>query len=194
MSQLYVIAYVPWCKRWEGCCAWLYLDTRGNVTIWVGFEVPSALAAQSLPLYLSGGTLACTEQEKAAAWETVSAMQPGRLPASYEYSGCPVMLPSDGDALLMAKLDASDAELQADYPGFESFPDAVKMALLDMDWNLGDPKLRNTYPRFDAAVDRQDWATAALQCHRNGISDERNAWTAQCFQSQESPAVSSGAS
>ena len=166
----------------------MYLDTRGNVTIWVGFEVPSALAAQSLPLYLSGGTLACTEQEKAAAWETVSAMQPGRLASSYGYSGCPVMLPSDGDALLMAKLDASDAELQADYPGFESFPDAVKMALLDMDWNLGDPKLRNTYPRFDAAVDRQDWKTAALQCSREGIQPARNAWTAAQFESVQETA------
>ena len=183
MSAPYVTAYVPWCKRWEGCCAWMYLDTRGNVTIWVGFEVPSALAAQSLPLYLPGGTLACTAQEKAAAWETVSAMQPGRLSSSYGYSGCPVMLPSDGDALLMAKLDAADVELQADYPGFESFPDAVKMALLDMDFNLGDPKLRNTYPRFDAAVDRQDWATAAQQCQREGIQPERNQWTIDQFKS-----------
>ena len=180
----YTDDYMPICKGFEGSIPFMYLDTRGNVTIWVGFEVPSALAAQSLPMYLPGSTVAASDDEKAAAWETVSAMQPGRLPASYEYSGCPVMLPSDGDALLMAKLDAADAELQADYPGFESFPDAVKMALLDMLWNLGGPKLRNTYPRFDAAVDRQDWATAALQCHRNGISDERNAWTAAQFKGQ----------
>ena len=182
MSAPYVAAFLPQLKIFEGCVPWMYLDTRGNVTIWVGFEVPSSLAAQSLPLYLPGGMLACTEQEKAAAWGTVSAMQPGRLPASYDYSGCPVMLPSDGDAMLLARLDASDAELHADYPGFESFPDAVKMALLDMDFNLGDSKLRNTYPKFDAAVDTQDWATAALQCNRNGVQPARNAWTVAQFE------------
>ena len=73
------------------------------------------------------------------------------------------MLPSDGDALLMARLYAADAELQADYPGFERVPDAVKMALLDMLWNLGGPKLRNTYPRFDAAVDRQEIGRASCR-------------------------------
>jgi len=194
MSQLYVIAYVPWCKRWEGCCAWFYLDTRGNVTIWVGFEVPSALAAQSLPLYLSGGTLACTAQEKAAAWETVSAMQPGRLPASYEYSGCPVMLPSDGDALLMAKLDALDAGLAAGIPGFEALPDAWKMACLDQAFNLGLHGFLSGYPHEIDRIEAGDGLGAALQCHRNGISDERNAWAAAQFQIQKSPAVSSGAS
>src|SRR5208283_4104157 len=105
MTQPYQLAYLPKLKQFEGCVPWFYLDTRGNVTVWVGFLVESALIAQSLTMYLPSGTVPCTVQEKAAAWETVSAMQPGRLPASYEYSGAPIMLPSDGDALLMAKLD-----------------------------------------------------------------------------------------
>ena len=158
--------------------------------------MPSALAAQSLPLYLSGGTLACTEQEKAAAWETVSAMQPGRLPASYGYSGCPVMLPSDGDALLMAKLDALDEGLAAGIQGFEALPDAWKMACLDQAFNLGLHGFLSGYPHEIARIEAGDGPGAAQQCHRNGISDERNAWTQQQFavQMQESPAVTSGAS
>jgi len=183
MSQPYVTAYVPWCKKWEGCCAWLYLDTRGNVTIWVGFEVPSALAAQSLPLYLPGGTLPCTMQEKAAAWETVSAMQPGRLSSSSGYSGCPVMLPSDGDALLMAKLDALDEGLAAGIPGFEALPDAWKMACLDQAFNLGLHGFLSGYPHEIDRIEAGDGLGAALQCHRNGISDERNAWAAAQFNS-----------
>jgi hypothetical protein len=161
----------------------MYLDTRGNVTIWVGFEVPSALAAQSLPLYLPGGTLPCTMQEKAAAWETVSAMQPGRLSSSYGYSGCPVMLPSDGDALLMAKLDALDEGLAAGIPGFEALPDAWKMACLDQAFNLGLHGFLSGYPHEIDRIEAGDGLGAALQCHRNGISDERNAWAAAQFNS-----------
>ena len=184
MSQPYELAYLPWCKKWEGCCAWFYLDTRGNVTIWVGFEVESALIAQSLPMYLPGGTVSCTAQEKAAAWETVSAMTAGRLASSYEYSGCPVMLPSDGDSLLLAKLDALDKGLAAGIPGFEALPDPWKMALLDMAFNLGLKGLLDGYPRMLAAVQAGDGATAAAECHRNGIGDERNTWTAAQFSGQ----------
>jgi GH24 family phage-related lysozyme (muramidase) len=181
MSAPYELAYLPWCKKWEGCCAWFYLDTRGNVTVWVGFLVESALIAQSLPMYLPGGTMPCTEQEKAAAWETVSAMTAGRLASSYEYSGCPVMLPSDGDSLLLAKLDALDKGLAAGIPGFEALPDPWKMALLDMAWNLGLKGLLDGYPRMLAAVQAGDGQTAAVESHRNGIGDNRNQWVRQQF-------------
>jgi GH24 family phage-related lysozyme (muramidase) len=110
-------------------------------------------------------------------------MMPGKMPAFYTYDGCLQLQQTDIDAHLLSLLDGTDEILQDDYPGFEGFPDAVKMALLDMDYNLGDAKLRNTYPKFDAAVDAQDWATAAQECHRNGISEERNAWTVAQFTS-----------
>ena len=184
MSQPYISRYLPICKQWEGCVPWFYLDTKANVTVWVGFEVASALAAQALPMYLPGGTVACTEQEKAAAWKTVSAIQPGRLPASYEYSGCPIMLPSDGDALLLAKLDTLDEGLAAGIPNFEELPDGWKMALTDIAWNLGLHGLLNGYPRMLAAIEAGDGATAAAECHRNGIGDERNTWTAAQFSGQ----------
>jgi len=123
----------------------------------------------------------CTEQEKAAAWETVSAMTAGRLASSYEYSGCPVMLPSDGDSLLLAKLDALDKGLAAGIPGFEALPDPWKMALLDMAWNLGLKGLLDGYPRMLAAVQAGDGQTAAVESHRNGIGDNRNQWVRQQF-------------
>ena len=181
MSNPLSIAFLPTLKRWEGCIPWFYLDTRGNVTVWVGFLVESALIAQALPMYLPGGTMPCTEQEKAAAWKTVSAMQPGRLPSSYEYYGCPVILPSDGDALLLAKLDALNDALVKEVPNFESLPDPWRMALLDMAYNLGSSGLLHGYPRMLAAVQAGDGQTAAVESHRNGIGDARNAWTKQQF-------------
>ena len=189
MSAPYILSYLPQCKTFEGCVPWFYLDTRGNVTVWVGFLVETALIAQSLPMYLPGGTVACTEQEKAAAWETVSAMQAGRLPASYEYSGCPIMLPSDGDALLLAKLDTLDEGLAAGIPGFEALPEPWKMALADLAWNLGLHGLLNGYPRMLAAIEVGDGATAAAECQREGIQPARNSWCEACFNGQVADSV-----
>ena len=94
------------------------------------------------------------------------------------------MLPSDGDSLLLAKLDALDKGLAAGIPGFEALPDPLKMALLDMAFNLGLKGLLDGYPRMLAAVQAGDGATAAAECHRNGIGDERNTWTAAQFSGQ----------
>jgi len=189
MSQPYISRYLPICKQWEGCVPWFYLDTRGNVTVWVGFLVESALIAQSLTMYLPGGMTLATAQDKAQAWETVSAMQLGRLPASYEYSGAPIMLPSDGDALLMSKLDTLDAGLTEGIPGFENLPDAWKMALTDMAYNLGLHGLLGGYPKMLRAVQVGNGPLAAAECHRNGINDERNQWCAACFNGQVAQSV-----
>jgi hypothetical protein len=163
----------------------MYLDTVGNVTCGVGFELETAMVAQGFPWYIDRAcTVLATPQEVTAAWVRVKAMVSGRLPAFYAYDGCLQLQEADIDAHLLTILDQTDENLQRDYPGFEGFPDAVKMALCDMDYNLGDVKLRNTYPHFDAAVDRQDWATAANQCFRHEISQVRNDWTKQQFAGQ----------
>ena len=183
MSQTYQIEVLPILKGFEGCVSTMYLDTAGNVTCGVGFELETAVVAQGFPWYIDRAcTVLATPQEVTAAWVRVKAMMPGRQPAFYTYDRCLQLLQADIDAHLLAILDQTDENLQRDYPGFESFPDTVKMALMDMDYNLGDAKLRNAYPHFDAAVYRQDWATAAAQCHRNGISDARNRWTQQQFE------------
>ena len=50
----YELAYLPWCKKWEGSCAWFYLDTVGNVTSGVGFELPDGADGLRLPVVYSG--------------------------------------------------------------------------------------------------------------------------------------------
>jgi len=184
MPQPYELTYLPICKGFEGCVPTCYLDTVGNVTCGVGFELETAMVARGFPWYIPGLVTLATAQEIAAEWFRVKVMVPGRVPAFYAIPTALQLRQEDIDAHLLTLLDQTDEALQRDYPGFETFPDAVKMALADEDYNLGDAKLRNTYPKFDAAVDRQDWATAALQCHRNGVSTARNAWCAAQFSGQ----------
>lgn len=41
-------------------------------------------------------------------------------------------------------------------------------------FNLGMPKLKNGYPDFNRHIGNNDWAAAARESRRHGISDERN--------------------
>ena len=58
--------------------------------------------------------------------------------------------------------------------GFDAFPNSAKTALIDMGFNLGLPKLGRLFPKFNDAVNRKDWATAAEESHRTKIQDSRN--------------------
>jgi GH24 family phage-related lysozyme (muramidase) len=184
MSAQYELDFLPQLRINEGCFATMYSDTKGNVTCGVGFLLQTAAVAQGFPWYIPGLVTPATAQEIAAEWNRIKTMQPGQLPHYYAIETALQLRQEDIDAHLLGILDQTDEDLQRDYPGFETFPDAVKMALSDLDFNLGDAKLRNTYPKFDAAVDRQDWATAASQCFRHGISQARNDWTRQQFAGQ----------
>lgn len=42
-------------------------------------------------------------------------------------------------------------------------------------------KLKNGFPKFNTAVNANDWTTAADESHRNGISDERNEFVHDLF-------------
>ena len=65
--------------------------------------------------------------------------------------------------------------------GFEALPNPWKMALLDMAFNLGLKGLLDGYPRMLAAVQAGNGQMAAVESHRNGIGDARNAWTRNQF-------------
>ncbi|MDE3106395.1 MAG: hypothetical protein KGK08_14590, partial [Acidobacteriota bacterium] len=94
----------------------------------------------------------------------------------------PLLSDASMRSLLLSDLITFERQLRNLYTGYDGYPDAAKMALLDMVYNLGAMKLRNEYPRMNAAVLAQDWATAAQQCNRQGINALRNQWTQQQFE------------
>jgi len=175
----YIDNYLPICEGFEGRSRTMYLDPEGNVTAAVGLLIANAVAASKLPFVDVYGQPATT-QKIMADFTLVSLMQPGYLADHYVFPGASELMDAAIGDLLRAKLVQFDADLRKDFAGFDSFPDGVKMALLDMEFNLGDAKLRGTYPHFDKAVDACDWLTAAAQCGRDS-SDQafsgRNVWT-----------------
>jgi GH24 family phage-related lysozyme (muramidase) len=183
MSYIDTYCQIVGTPAFEGTVPWLYLDSEGYPTTGCGFLVATLDASYEYPWWSPDGTPASLG-EIADDWMRVKALPADRLAKFYT---SPTALTLTSAAILditRTKVEMFDQYLTHDYPGYTAFPDAVKMALLDMEYNLGDVKLRKQYPRFDAAVDAQDWTAAAAECGRNVSQpafDARNAWTKEQF-------------
>lgn len=166
-------------KQFEGSVPWMYLDTVGKVTVGVGTMLPDARAAATLPFLI--GERAATEAEIAKEFQRVGAMAMGRGAAFYSRKGGLRLAEKAIDDRLGEALEGFEGYLRAHIGGYEGLPDGVKLALLDMVYNLGPGKLFHEYPRMIAAVGKGDWAQAAAACLRRGPGPARNAWTKEQF-------------
>lgn len=167
-------------EGFEGIVPWMYLDTRGFVTVGVGEMLANAARAQSL------GSVDANSQPVALAmiladYDRVSALPRAKLPAFYRAPGSPVLPHPEIDSLLREHLTFFDEQLSRRFTAYPNFPDPAKLGLLDMIFNLGVTGLFKGFPTFMGSVQKQDWENAAAQCHRNGPNPERNEWTKQQF-------------
>ncbi len=160
------------CEQAEGRIAHLYLDTKGNVTVGIGHLVPSSGHAVNLELN--------PESAVASDYAAVRTAKPGMLASAYEPLCQSRMYPQDIDALLDDDLGQCHVDLNKRI-NIEPFPDPAQAAMLDMAFNLGVSGLMK-FSKLCSAALSGDWATAAAECHRKGISEERNHWTEQMFQ------------
>ena len=164
-------------EEFEGSIPWMYLDTVGKVTVGVGLMLPDAEAATHLAFKLDGR--AATESEVEAEFARVDRMPMGRPALFYRSKGGPELDKMTIDTLLRSVLVGFEGELRKHLKGYDVFPDSVKMALLDMAYNLGPIGLLHGYPRLLQAVEHGDWAQAAGACMRRGPGAARNEWTRQ---------------
>lgn len=157
----------------------MYRDTVGKVTVGVGLMLPDAKAAQTLPFVI--GASPATPEEIASEYARVDAMATGRASAFYKTSISLVLTQQTIDAKLSSVLAGFEADLRARFPHYDSLPDGVKIALLDMIYNLGPAGLFKGFPHLVAAVETGAWAQAAEHCTRRGPGPTRNDWTRQQF-------------
>lgn len=157
----------------------MYRDTVGKVTVGVGLMLPDAKAAQALPFLL--GARAATPEEIAAEYARVDAMTFGHASAFYKIPSSLQLTPQTIDTKLTSVLEGFEADLRTQFPHYDTFPDGIKMALLDMIYNLGPAGLFHGFPHLIAAVETGAWAQAAEHCTRRGPSTARNLWTQQQF-------------
>jgi GH24 family phage-related lysozyme (muramidase) len=156
-------------KEFEGCVPWMYRDTVGKVTVGVGLMLPDAKAAESLPFLF--GTRPATSQEIAAEYTRVDSLPQGRASTFYKSATTQLQLTQQTiDAKLTAVLQNFETELRTHLPHYDTFPDGVKLALLDMTYNLGPSGLFKDFPHLIEAAESGSWAEAAAHCMRRGPS------------------------
>lgn len=176
-------------ERFEGRVNHFYLDSVGKVTIGIGHLVASEKAAAELPLYIPrmfGWWLRkASAEEKQAEYQFVllnGPNNPQRYKASYykQFTRL-IMLDDDIEKLLLNHINSFYSELSrlynrnnGFYRDFDEFPDEVQMALFDMIFNLGMTNLRSAWPKFNGAINMEDWKTAAEESRRRQVAPARN--------------------
>ncbi len=151
----------------------MYRDTVGKVTVGVGLMLPNTAAAECLPFLLNGR--AATPPEIAAEFARVDAMTLGRAASFYKTPSSLELSQATIDAKLTAILEGFEDDLRKQLPHYDGLSDGVKMALLDMIYNLGPVGLFKGFPHLIAAVEAGSWTQASAYCMRRGPSAARNA-------------------
>lgn len=166
-------------RRFEGSIPWMYLDTVGKVTVGVGLMLSNEQAAHALPFL--NGTDAATPTDISRDFARVSAMKKGGLATLYRQGNSLRLSDETIDQRLRQAVLGFEGYLRSHVPGYENLPDAAKVALLDMAYNLGPGRLFTEYSHLLNAIAQGDWQAAAAASLRRGPSAERNTWTRQQF-------------
>lgn len=145
-----------------GSC--MYLDVKGLVTTDIGVLIDPVQYALELPWRRLDGTLA-EKQEVAVEWAMLKKDKTAAK-AGWRRAAKITKLRlrrEDVDALVLTKLDNNMSVLRMKYPGIDAWPQDAILATLSMSWALG-PRFGARWPKLDAALYREQFDVAALEC------------------------------
>ena len=162
--------------QYEGRVEHMYLDTRGYVTVGVGHLLADEESAKPVPFVRRSDGNAASPQEIVDDYQAVKAQKSGLRASAYEPHTQLILPASVIDELTENHILTFEGELNNIYgqESFDSFPEPVRLALFDMIFNLGATKLSRGFPTFDRHINNRQWADAARESHRRGISEARN--------------------
>ncbi len=189
----------------------MFKDTAaggGKVTVAGGILLDTVAKAKKLPFTLpdgKGGRRRATEKEIEQAFNKVNAIkqpsvgekhvaesfEPGsktNLDKTHKFDD--LRLPAHiAQREFDKRIRTSAHELRGIFKDFDSFPPSGQQAILDMHFNLGSTKFRESrivknpktgklenkgWPNLFAAIKRKDWKAAAQESKRGGVSQKRN--------------------
>lgn len=187
--------------RWETPVLWMYLDSVGLVTVGCGTMLPDTTSAKKIKFFHDKTLLPATAAEIEAAWNKLhlGANAQKAAPPKKKFAALHYKKETDLRITIHTSSTLRDSHVEADYrqlkqiyPKFDEFPENAKLALFDMVYNLGPGKSKARHHRstglrhyilMNAAINKEDWESAALHCSRHGIPIERNRMTAALFRS-----------
>lgn len=202
MDTYYEIAKQP---THEGYVTHPYVDTTGNVTYSVGINAGESKKFEKVDLLIkdaNGQWREAGEPEKRAEYQRLMKIYNKNPNTKAEgYKGNFKIDETKAKETVYKKIAESLAILRSDQKlgkRFDRLHPEGKLAVLDMIYNMGpgdkqddnrDPNVPKTsdrgpkgltykfWPKFFDAIERSDFATAAEQSHRKGLSPARNKWT-----------------
>jgi GH24 family phage-related lysozyme (muramidase) len=166
----------------EGKFPFMYIDTRGYVTVGVGNLVASAATAVSLPFVQRNTGTPATAAQKIVAFNRIRG-KPAARRARYYKAFTKLDLPDASiKTLALSRLRTEFLPgLRGIFPRFDEFPLPARRALVDMAYNLGVTGLKK-FTHLVRSANAQHWAAAARECHRSTCRASRNEWTQQQFE------------
>ena len=162
-------------KEFEGYADFMYLDTKGIVTIGVGININSLSTVKRLKhiFYNEKTGKAATEKEIEEAFNSIKKAPKGLNVKRYKQY---TILQAKGEELelLLAKRkkDAWD-DVRQFFPQTTNLPVVARYALFDMAFNLGRGNLLK-FEKLRKALADNNLKAAAIESHRRGIQAERN--------------------
>lgn len=165
----------------EGCIKHMYLDTRGYVTVGVGFMIPNVEEAQGYNFQRRVDGKKATAAEIKQDYELLKQQAVGRRASSYKSVTALDLSDDEIDLVLDQRIDTFESSLTKIFANYVSYPEPAKLGLLDMSFNLGIAGLTTKFPTFVAHAKQKNWQGCAEECQRKGISDERNEATKALF-------------
>ena len=164
----------------------LYLDTESNVTVGIGHMISHKNGMSGVTMYKVQNdklTQPASLQDKMEEFERIKKLPSGQKYTAnyYKQHTTLIMKDSDIDFVTNKHIDTFHNELKLHYKkdnsyqdNFDNFDSNLQLALFDMAFNLGSPKLINNFPKFNTALKSGDFTTAAKESHRTKISEARN--------------------
>lgn len=164
----------------EGKVAHIYLDSRGNVTVGIGQLLRTAAGAKKLPFVHRRAGQKATEEEIEQEFRKIEEQEPNLAAGKYKRLTRLELPEEEIEKLFSKQVERFEAGARKQFKGFDGYPLAAQIALVDMAYNVGLAGLAR-FKRLKAAAERGDWKAAAEAAQRKGIGEQRNQRTKELF-------------
>lgn len=169
-------------EKYEGKFSYMYLDSKGFITVGVGHLLKDLASAQKLNFKKSNNRPASKDEIK-ADYAAVKQQPKNRLASFYKKYVKLKLLEADIITLTNKHIDSFEVELNRIFPDFSTYPSEVRLSLFDIIFNVGMTDLNHKWPSLKKAVKAKDWSTAAKESNRKPpISAKRNSYVKNLFE------------
>lgn len=157
----------------EGIIDHMYLDTKGLVTVGVGYLLASVNDAYGLSWRVKSDGSVPTKETIKKEYDKVASCTKGYLAQYYKQFTKLYVTEFVIGELLDARILEKQQQLKKHFK-FDSYPDLVQEVLIDMAFNFGVSKIVNGFPTFTKHIIARDWLKASKECRSSQISEHRN--------------------